>query len=101
NYAMDMHLGEPSSLAPAPDPRLSPKWRILGYITATDCIFRAGQSVDMGETVCYGYVAQLVDKPGTFIAAIRGTDGILEWLEDACFAPTDHPTAGLVERGFF
>jgi triacylglycerol lipase len=101
NYAMDQYLADPTSLAPAPDPRLSPKWRVLGYITATDCLFRAGQTAALGDTVCYGYLAQIIDKPDVYVAAIRGTNGILEWIEDAQFLSVPHPTAGRVEQGFY
>jgi triacylglycerol lipase len=101
NYAMDQYLADPKSLAPTPDPRLSPKWRVLGYITATDCLFRAGQTAALGDTVCYGYLAQVVDKPDVYVAAIRGTNGILEWIEDAQFLSVPHPAGGTVEQGFY
>jgi triacylglycerol lipase len=100
-YAMDQYQAEPTSLAPAPDTRLAPKWRVLGYITATDCLFRAGHAAEAGDTVCYGFLAQVVDKPDVFVAAIRGTNGILEWIEDAQFSSVPHPTVGRVESGFF
>lgn len=100
-YAMDSYLSDRASLAPPPDPRLSPKWRILGYITGTDALFRAGRTLVAGEDVCYGYLAQLIAKPEVFVAAIRGTDGILEWIEDAQFVPRPHPVAGMVEDGFY
>lgn len=100
-YAMDQYQAAPTSLAPPSDPRLSPKWRVLGYLTATDCLFRTGQTAAPGDTVCYGYLAQVVEKPDVFVAVIRGTNGIVEWLEDAQFLSIPHPTAGRVEQGFF
>jgi triacylglycerol lipase len=98
---MDMYLSDPTSLAPSSDLRLAQKWRVLGYITATDSIFRAGQTVGLGDTVCYGFLAQIIAKPEVFVAVVRGTDGLLEWIEDAEFLSIPHPTAGRVERGFF
>ena len=100
-YAMDMYQSDRASLAPAPDPRLLPNWRIVGYLTATDCVLRVGQTVALGETVCYGFVAQIIVKPDVFVAAIRGTSGMLEWIEDGQFLSVPHPTAGRVEQGFF
>lgn len=99
-YAMDMYVADSASLAPAPDPRLT-DWKIVGYITATDSIFRALKSMALGGTVYYGYLAQSISKPDSFVAVVRGTDGIVEWIEDAEFSPVDHPTAGKVEAGFF
>lgn len=100
-YAFDMHLTDRASLAPAIDPRLGAKWRLLGYLTGTDALFRMGRTIAMGEDVCYGYLAQDVADPTVFVAAIRGTDGILEWIDDADFISMAHPVAGRVEAGFF
>lgn len=99
-YAMDMHVSDRASLAPAPDTRLT-DWKIVGYITATDSVFRAFKSMAVGGTVYYGYLVQSIANPDSFVAVIRGTDGIVEWIEDAEFASVDHPTAGKVEAGFF
>jgi triacylglycerol lipase len=101
-YAAAMHATDPDSLAPAPDPRLSPRWKILGYLTAVDCLFRRGQTVAFGEDTCYGYLAQVQGvTPGTFIVALRGTAGILEWILDGQFTTMPHPVAGRVETGFW
>ena len=101
-YAMDQFIAEPSSLAPAPDPRLARDgWEVLGYLTAKDSLWRRGALVDFGDTVCYGYLARRVDDPKSFAVAIRGTNGILEWIEDGQFLPVAHPVAGTVEAGFF
>lgn len=97
-YAMDMYTSEPASLAPASDTRLYPKWKIWGYLTATDCVFRSGSRVS-GSEVCYGFLAE--SDPGVFVAVIRGTNGILEWIEDGEFLSVQHPVAGQVEAGFF
>jgi triacylglycerol lipase len=100
-YAMDAYLADRESLAPPPDPRLAGRWKVLGYLTAGDALLRRGQTMAFGEDVCYGYVAQQIENPGVYVAAIRGTDGILEWIEDAEFISVPHPVAGRVESGFW
>lgn len=100
-YAEDQYLADRLSLAPAPDPRLSPNWLIQGYLTASDAVYRRRRTMTEGEPTCYGYLAQDMAHPSVFAAAIRGTDGIIEWIEDAEFLPTLHPSGGLVESGFW
>lgn len=100
--AMDMRIAEPASLAPRPDPRLAGMgWRILGYVTGTDAILRSGGRLEPGEPACYGFLAQFCADPSRYALAIRGTNGIIEWVEDAQFLPMPHPVAGKVETGFF
>jgi hypothetical protein len=36
-------------------------------------------------TVCYGFAAR--NAPGELVVAIPGTDGFVEWVEDAEFVP--------------
>lgn len=101
-YAMDQYVADRASLTPIADPRLLPRgYRIVGYLTGTDCVFRCGRTITVGSMVCYGYLAESVATPGTFIVAIRGTEGILEWIEDGEFAPVPHRVAGQVEAGFY
>lgn len=101
-YAMDQFCAEPASLAPAPDPRIGADgWKIVGYLTAKDCIWRSAAPIDFGDTVCYGFLAQRIDDPKSFALVIRGTKGILEWIEDGQFLPVAHPVAGTVEAGFW
>jgi hypothetical protein len=53
------------------------------------------------QIVSFGFVAQ--DPAGNAVIAIRGTEGILEWVQDAKFAPIKCPFlagAGLTEDGF-
>ena len=97
--AMDLYVSDPTSLAPTLNhPWLSP-WKIAGYLTATDCIWRSGKTVLPGSEVCYGFLAE--SDPGVFVAVIRGTDGIVEWIEDGDFVSVSHPEAGHVEAGFW
>jgi triacylglycerol lipase len=100
-YAEDQYNAAPASLSPTPDPRLSPRWRVLGHLTAVDCLFRRRQTVAFGEDTCYGYLAQEVADPTMFAVALRGTEGILEWILDGEFTTVPHPVAGRVETGFW
>ena len=82
--AMDMYRVEPNLLTPAAAPGLtSAGWTILAYIAGDDSLFRKGPLQFSGQTVYYGYLAKRAS--GELVAAIRGTDGFVEWLEDAEF----------------
>jgi hypothetical protein len=55
----------------------------------------------LGQTVTYGFLAQ--SPEGELVAAIRGTETILEWLHDAAFLFVPNPIhagGGLTEDGF-
>lgn len=100
--AMDMYQSTPTSLAPPPDIRLAAEWKLLGYLTATDFLFVPQRAMlKLNNTVCYGYLAQSIVDPSVFVVAIRGTNGILEWVDDARFDCVAHPVAGKVEAGFW
>jgi len=56
---------------------------------------------DGGDTVSYGYLA--VSPSGELVAVIRGTDTVLEWIDDAAFFFVDNPVhggSGFTEEGF-
>ena len=108
-HAMDMYRVNTASLTPAPAPGLTAAgWTILAYITGEDTLFRSGPLQFAGPTVCYGFLARAAS--GQNVAVIRGTDGFVEWVEDAEFLPTNYTPqialpAGsgtmLVEQGFW
>jgi triacylglycerol lipase len=81
-YAMDMYrVGK--GVTPDPATGLTAAgWQILGYITGSDTAFRSGLVVIEPEIVYYGFVAQKGDE---ISVVIRGTDGLVEWIEDAEF----------------
>jgi triacylglycerol lipase len=82
--AMDIYRAAPGSLTP-PAPGLSAGWTIVAYITGDDALLRKGPLQSTGRTVCYGFLAQ--DAAGDLVAAVRGTDGFVEWVEDGEFLP--------------
>jgi hypothetical protein len=87
-------------------------WKILAYITGEDSLLPKrppkGPLPLVDQTVYYGYLAE---RPsGEMVAVIRGTDGFVEWVEDAEIRPVPYTPqiampAGLgtmlVEQGFW
>jgi triacylglycerol lipase len=108
-HAMDMYRVDVTCLTPAAPKRLTDDgWRLLGYILGDDHLpFRSGPIQAGGRQVCYGYIAQ---RNGELVVSIRGTDGLIEWLEDAEFLPAIYapkvalppgPPGVMVEQGFW
>lgn len=84
----------------APDPRLAPRWRVVGTLTAVDALIRIGRHKIGARRVFYGWL--LRSRGGRLALAIRGTATRVEWAIDCMFAPrTAHPMAGRVESGFW
>jgi hypothetical protein len=108
-HAMDMYREAPGSLTPAPTAGLTAAgWTILAYITGKDSLLDTPSLLLADQTVNYGYVA--TGASGEMVAVIRGTDGFVEWIEDARFLPIPYmPLIGLpavsgtmlVEQGFW
>jgi hypothetical protein len=108
-HAMDMYRGAAGLLHPPPAPGLTAAgWEITAYIIGRDTLLDAAK-VKLGDkTVFYGYLAK--QPAGTMAAVIRGTDGFVEWVEDAEFVPIPYaPDSPLpagapslsVEQGFW
>lgn len=100
--AEDMY-SDPAVLEPPPDPRLEAGgWVIRGYITGCDALFRRRMTVALFDRrVFYGFLAESTETPGVFACVVRGTDGLIEWIEDAEFLLSAHPVTGRVEAGFW
>ena len=110
-HAMDCHRDgtcPPNATKPLAHP---PGGEIVGFILGTDTVvpghpaYRPGPIQRLEQRTCYGIV---VRRPGNeIVVAIRGTDGIQEWIEDAEFlfepySPKGLPSAGArVEQGFW
>ncbi len=63
-----------------PDPRLSPKWTVLGTLTAVDAPIRIGKYKLGARKVFYGWL--LRSQGGQRVLAIRGTQRCAEWAID-------------------
>lgn len=95
-YAM---FKNPQSADPLrPEPSGIPATHELGaWILMSDFI------LDVAEPKFYGIVAHGVNDPNSRIIAIRGTEGAIEWLDDAAAIPVPFrqvPSAGRVAQGF-
>ncbi|KKZ18241.1 hypothetical protein AAY84_10535 [Serratia marcescens] len=96
-YAWDMCSKNLRNLTPEPDERIAHDgWHVCGYISGNDDV--DGHHL---KEACYGYVAR--NETGEFVAVIRGTTGIMEWIDDAKFPlkTPDAPFEGKVESGFY
>jgi triacylglycerol lipase len=102
-FVADMNTMFPATIAPPIDGRLAADWKVLGYLTATDALLAAnGGQLAKGQEVFYGVLARSLADPTKHVAAVRGTAGIVEWIEDAKFISIDNPAgAGRVESGFW
>ena len=103
-YAEDMFeaLGDDHTdvLAPPVDSRVASEWNILGYLSGRDAVLDA-QRFGMGDVVYYGFLASSKADPSQYVAVVRGTERIIEWLVDAEFLPVPHALAGNVPNGFY
>lgn len=89
------------NLFPTPDPRISQAgWNIVGNIIGKDAT-QVERKIGLGEMVYYGFLAQSKLDASEYVAVIRGTEDILEWIENVEFLPVQHPSGGNVEDGFF
>ncbi len=96
--AYTMFKRDPASLTPEPQPGDIPDpYEMYAWIHMCDFIFgRTGP-------LFYGLVAQNKNTEGDFILAIRGTEGAVEWWDDASayMVPFSQvPHAGRVAHGF-
>jgi triacylglycerol lipase len=108
-HAMDMYRVNTALLTPPAAPGLTAAgWTISAYVTGNDTLFRKGPLQSSDQPVYYGYLAK--GASGEIVAVIRGTDGFVEWIEDAEFVPIPYaPQIGLppepqtisVEQGFW
>jgi triacylglycerol lipase len=109
-YVEDMYNAALGSLNPPADPRIAASgWTIVGYLTAQDVLFPTKDaphqrlSIDGAKRVFFGILAVNNADPSSYAAAIRGTDGFVEWVIDGEFLLIPHPRhAGvMVEQGFW
>jgi predicted lipase len=81
-----------------PEPNGIPnKYELGAWIHMSDFL------LNIEQPVFYGIVAHAVENPDSRIIAIRGTEGALEWIDDAAAIPVPFrqvPSAGRVAQGF-
>src|SRR5579864_2625724 len=81
-----------------PDPAGIPEgWELGAWIHMCDFL------LTLEKPEFYGIICRKIDDPDTRIVAIRGTEGALEWIDDAAALPTpfrQRPDAGRVAGGF-
>lgn len=101
--AEDMYEANgPAVLQPTAGPRIAAAWNVCGYLVGTDALFRPLGSLAPGsQRVFYGVLVESIAVPDTFAVLVRGTEGIVEWLEDAEFFCVPNKRPGNVEAGFF
>jgi len=96
--AYTMFRRDPSNLRPEPQPGDIPNgWEMGAWIHMSDFI------LNLKEPEFYGIVCRKIDNPDWRIVAIRGTEGAIEWIDDAAALPTPFrqvPDTGRVARGF-
>ncbi len=95
--AYDMYAVDNKNLRP--DPLNIPAgWELSAWIVMSDFLFQ------ITEAKFYGIVAHEIVNPDNRVIAIRGTEGICEWLDDASsilMVPFRQvPSAGRVAFGF-
>lgn len=98
--AADMHSAAPANVTPPVDPRLL-AWKVHGYIVGIDALWRQNALEVSAGRVFYGLLLESVSELGTFVVAIRGTNGLIEWAEDGEFGCVPHPLGGHAEAGFW
>src|SRR6516162_7652386 len=96
-YAEDMYGAAVGSLNPPVDERVAAAgWTIVGYLTAQDALIPAKGAplrtlqVDPRHRVFFGFLARNKTDPTSYAVAIRGTQGLVEWVIDAEFILIPH-----------
>ncbi len=109
-FAEDMYVQ--GSTTPQNEPRIAAAgWDVVGHFLAFDSVLPDASAlptgvpntVQLGQTVFYGFLAQNHVDPTRYAAAIRGTSGFAEWVIDADFLPLPLPSSpgATVEKGFW
>jgi hypothetical protein len=95
-YAMYKNPQSPDPLRPAPS-GIPAGYELGAWIHMSDFF------LDVVQPKFYGIVAHETNNPNSRVIAVRGTEGALEWLDDAAAIPVpfrEVPSAGRVAFGF-
>lgn len=99
NAAYKMFKRDPTQLRPEPAPGDIPApYELVAWLQMSDFIFWWREKPKF-----YGFLARHQQQKHNFILAIRGTEGWVEWLDDAMALLVRFrqvPDAGRVEHGF-
>jgi lipase (class 3) len=99
NAAYKMFKRDPTQLRPEPEPDDIPApYELVAWVQMSDFIFWWRETPKF-----YGFLARHQQQKHNFILAIRGTEGWVEWLDDAMARLVRFrqvPDAGRVEHGF-
>ena len=107
-YAEDMCDADMKPASDALDPRIAADgWTVAGIITGSDFARQnsphnpSRYSLTTGGPVRFGYLAYNDNDPSQYVAAIRGTSGFWEWVDNIDFVSVKSaPFPGRVEQGF-
>ena len=101
------NAGQQSKLDPPLDAATGAAYDLTGYLAGSDTLVEIDPITQKrrlrasGNTVFYGFVVSSKANPHQFMAVIRGTGDLLEWIKDAEFSPVPHQlSGGHVEMGF-
>ena len=99
--------GQQEKLDPPLDPALEAAYELVGYLAASDALVEFDAKLNKkvmrpsAVTVFYGFLARSRASAHQYLAVIRGTGSLLEWLKDAQGLPVPHDASnGHVEMGF-
>lgn len=109
-YAWDMCDADYNPASDALDTRIKADgWTVVGIVTGADDVIASGPQGIRQQIIRpsaeadrrrYGFLARN-DADGSYVVAIRGTDGAEEWFDDFVFiAGARPPLPGMVETGF-
>jgi hypothetical protein len=95
-YKMFDNKGNADPLRPEPE-GIPEGWELGAWIQMSDFI------LNFNKPEFYGIVAHNIADPDSRVVAIRGTEGAVEWVDDAAAIPTPFcqvPLTGRVASGF-
>jgi hypothetical protein len=99
DVAYDMYEADKKNIHPTQPVDFPNDFHITAWIVMSDfAVF--GEKIQR----FYGFVARCNSDPYQHVIAVRGTEGWVEWWDDAVFVPTTFkpaPSAGLVHSGFY
>ncbi|HEV3038569.1 MAG TPA: lipase family protein [Candidatus Angelobacter sp.] len=93
NYAYEMYDNDPNSLTPPTPDDFPSNYSINLYLTAVDPWAE--------QRVFYGFLAKSTDPKAPQILAVRGTDGLPEWLNNFNIVPASFPVPNTYVSGGF